>query len=78
MLLGADDDDLGEVGDGGDDPGCELDPSVDLIDLEDVVAGLVASLDESLHVMVNFLGSEMDLGKKRPTEAASSLRISWL
>lgn len=76
VLLGADDDDFVEVGDGGDDSGCEFDSFVDFVNFEDVVAGLVAALDEGFHVEVDLFGSEVDLGYGGGTEAAKRRRIS--
>jgi len=65
MFFGADDDDVGEGGDGGDDSGGKFNSPVDLIDLKDVVSGSVLTLDESLHAMVDLLGSEVDVGSQK-------------
>jgi hypothetical protein len=65
VLLGADDDDIGDVGDGGDDACGELDAAVDLIDLEDVVAEGVLSLNEGLHVVVDLFSAEVHVGGQK-------------
>ena len=78
VLLGTDDDDFREGGDGGDDPGSELNSPVDLINFEDVVASLVPSLNEGLHLVIDLLSSEVDLGYWIGTDAAKSFRISLL
>ena len=76
VFFGADDDDFRKVGDGGDDASCEFDSFVGFIGLEDVVAGLVAVFNEGFHVIVDFFGSEVNLGEGGVTEAARSLRTS--
>jgi len=71
VLLSADDDNFREIGDGGDDSGGELDSLVDLIDLEDVVASLVASFDERLHVEVDFFSSQMNRSSEELEDVTS-------
>lgn len=76
MFFGADNDDFWEWRDGGDDSGGEFDSSVDFINFEDVVSGIVSAINEGLHVMVNFLSAEVDLNEKRVTLAAKRRRMS--
>lgn len=68
VLLGADDDDLVEVGDGGNDSGSQFDLIEGLVDFEDVVADGVLLLDVLLHVVVDFGGTEVHLGGEEPED----------
>ena len=61
VLLGADHDDLGGVGDGGNDSGSEFDSGIGLINVEDVVADRILLGDILFHVMVDFASAEMNL-----------------
>ena len=74
--LGADDDDVVEVGDGGDDSGGQLDLVVGLLEVEDVVAGAVLLLDVSGHGVGDALGSQMHLGAQK-SEDVSLLSGQW-
>lgn len=63
VFFGADDNNLRQVGDGGDNSGGEFNFSVSLIDLEDVVAGGVFLFNKLFHVVVDLVSTEVNLNK---------------
>ena len=65
MFFSADNDDFWEWRDGGDDSGGEFDSSVDFVDFEDVVSGIVSAINEGLHVMVDFLSAEVHVSSQK-------------
>lgn len=61
MLFGANDDDFSKVRDGGDDSCSEFDFSVSFINSEDVVTSRVFFIDKLFHVVIDLVGTEVDL-----------------
>jgi len=61
VLFSTDNDDFSEVRNWSDKSGGEFDFSVGFINFEDIISSLVLFLDELFHVVINLVGSEMDL-----------------
>ena len=61
VLFSADDNDFSKVRDWGNKSGSEFDFSVGFINSENVITSLVLFFNELFHVMINLVGSEMDL-----------------
>ena len=65
MFLGTDNNDLREGGNRGDNSSSQLDSSVDLINLEDVVSIGILSLNKGFHVVVDLLSTKMHVGSQQ-------------
>ena len=59
MLLGADNNNVIEIVNGGNNSCSEFDSSENFIDFKDVAAWWIFAFDERLHVMVDFLSSKV-------------------
>ena len=70
MFFSTDNNNLPQVRNGCNDSGGELDFSVGLIDLEDVVAGLIFFLNEFFHAVVDLVGAEVDVGGEEGQDVA--------
>ncbi len=64
MLFSTYNDDFTEVGDWGDNSCCELYFFISLIDFEDVISCGIFFFNELFHIMINFIGTKMNLNKE--------------